>query len=148
MSRNRCIIMSPNHPYHRNPRPNVPRRRALRLLAHGLIGTVLGSLCGALFGLLFAELEAALKAGNVAVMTAALPFAAAGAGAGLLTGLAAALGSGELPAASDPQRRGGATRRLDMGYRFARPVLVVRSVEREGCPVARGPLHKRGPSLN
>jgi hypothetical protein len=118
------------------------------MVARYLLGTALGALAAGLFGLLCGAFQMVLSAANWACRASVLSFTTAGALAGLLMGLAAALYRGEGIVAGGGQLRDGAVRGPGVGYRFARPVVVIRLVRIEPFPGGSGGPHTPGPSLN
>jgi hypothetical protein len=118
------------------------------VVARCLLGTALSALAAGVFGLLCGAFHMVLSAATWACRASVLSFTTAGALAGLLTGLAAALYGGEGILVEGGQRRGGAARGPGVGYRFARPVVVIRSVRIEPFPGGNGGPHTCGPSLN
>jgi hypothetical protein len=118
------------------------------MVARCLLETVLGALAAGLVGLLCGAFQAVLSAGHWACLASVLSFTTAGALAGLLTGLAAALYRGEGVLAEGGQFHDGAARGPGVGHRFARPVVVIRSVRIEPFPGGSSGPHTPGPSRN
>jgi len=85
-----------------------------------------------------------LSAGHWACLASVLSFTTAG----LLTGLAAGLYHGEGVLAEGGQFHEGAARGPGVGHRFARPVVVIRSVRIEPFPGGSGGPHTPGSSRN